>query len=389
MLKIIFWISLAIIFYTYIGYTLILWLFTLLKKKNKVKQLTDSELPEVTHVIAAYNERDIIPAKLENCQNLVYPPEKIQHLWITDGSDDGSEELLHNLPYTSVLHNTIRKGKTAALNRAMKQVSTPITVFSDANSMLHEMSIKNLVNALNEDNVGCAAGEKRIVSDKKDKATGAGEGFYWNYESIIKELESEFGSTMGAVGELYAIKTEHFCFPPENTILDDFVVSLNTARRGYKIKYVNNAFASEGASLNIREEMKRKTRIAAGGFQTLFAYPGLLNFLKHPSLSFQFFSHKVLRWFFVPISFIALFLINIAIVLLEENTSLFKILLILQLGFYLLTFIGFLIRNKTTKFKLIFLPYYISMMNYSQIAGLIRLIRGKQKAAWEKVNRTH
>lgn len=381
------WISLAIIFYTYLGYTIILWVFNLFKSKPTLTQLSDEELPHVTHVIAAYNEKNIIPEKIKNYQKLDYPSDKIVHLWITDGSDDGSPDILRNIPNTKVLHKANRKGKTAALNRAMKEVRSPITIFSDANSMLSEKSVRNLVNALHSEEVGCVAGEKRIISEKKDKAAGAGEGLYWNYEAIIKKLESGFNSTMGAVGELYAIKTKYYSFPPENTILDDFVVSLNTAQKGYKIKYVNNAFATEEASINIKEEMKRKIRIAAGGFQTLFTYPGLLNFFKHPGLSFQFISHKVLRWFFVPLSLVLLLLSNIYIVLIAQEVLLFDILLILQSVFYFLALIGLLFRNKVIKLKPIFLPYYISMMNYSQIAGLIRYLRGRQKVTWEKVSR--
>lgn len=388
MFKLLFWISLTIIFYAYIGYTVILWIFGIfIRKKESSGYNNEQDLPEVTHVIAAYNEIDVIPDKIENCLAINYPENKIKHLWVIDGSSDGSENILEETPDITYLHNSERKGKTAALNRAMPHVSTSITVFSDANSMLSGDSVKNLVKKLSEEKVGCVAGEKRIIKNNNTRASGAGEGLYWNYESVIKKLEARFGSTMGAVGELYAIKTSLYPFPPENTILDDFVVSLDIAQRGYKISYANNAIASEHASLNIREEMKRKIRIAAGGFQTFFRYPGLLNIFKHPRLSFQFFSHKVLRWLFVPVCLLLLLITNIFIVISGNTNSYFRLALIAQTLFYLLAFIGLLFRNKSIRLKMFFMPYYLLMMNYSQIAGFIRFVRKRQKVVWEKSSR--
>lgn len=386
MLKLYFWISLALIVYTYFGYTLIIWFFSLFRKVRKLTQVSDSELPEVTHIIAAYNEQAIIPQKIKNCNSLNYPANKITHLWVTDGSNDSSNTLLKNTPGIKLLHKPERKGKTAALNRAMQHVKTSYTVFSDANAMLSENAIRELVCKFDDPMTGCVAGEKKISTGSKEKAPGAGEGIYWNYESLIKKLESNFGSTMGAVGELYAIRTNLYSNPPENTILDDFVVSLGIAHRGFQIKYNAQACAEEFASKSIQEELKRKIRIAAGGFQALTKYPGLLNFFKHPKLSFQYLSHKVMRWLFVPLSLLGVLISNYYIVRLE-TTPLFEVFLMLQGIFYLFAFGGFLLRNTALKLKLFFLPYYILMMNYAQLAGLFRFIRGKQSAAWEKAVR--
>lgn len=386
MIELFFWISLVLIAYTYFGYTLLLWVLSIFKKSKKTIQKPDSELPEVTHIIAAYNEKRIIPQKIQNCKSLNYPKNKITHLWVTDGSTDGSDELLKSMKEVELLHEPERKGKTAALNRAMQHVQTSYTIFSDANSMLSENAIRELIQKFDSPVIGCVAGEKRITAEGREKAPGAGEGIYWNYESLIKKLESKFGSTMGAVGELYAIRTELFLPPPENTILDDFVVSLGIAHRGFQIKYNAKACAREHASNSIQEELKRKIRIAAGGFQTLTKYPGLLNFFKHPRLSFQYLSHKVMRWLMVPLSLLAVLFFNIYIVF-NNPTHIFELFLMLQALFYLFAFGGFLLRNTAMKLKIFFLPYYILMMNYAQLAGLFRYFRGKQSAAWEKSER--
>ncbi|MBN2487083.1 MAG: glycosyltransferase family 2 protein [Bacteroidales bacterium] len=387
MLILFFWITVLIIFYAYIGYTLLLRFFVLFKKKPHNLELTTVQLPEVTLLIAAYNEKDIIDRKIKNSGELYYPKEKLRQVWVTDGSTDGSNELLQQTKDITVLHVPERNGKTSAVNRAMETIKTPFTVLCDANTILAPQSVYKLISAFNSPEVGCVAGEKRIVSRLKDKATAAGEGFYWNYESLIKKLEASFGSTLGAAGELYAIRTNLYSPPPDNTILDDFVVSLSIADRGFKINYQPGAYAVEESSFNIAEEMKRKIRIAAGSFQVLFGMPSLLNFKKHFSLSYQYLSHKVLRWLIVPFSFPLAFFLNLALVFKHQSPRIYIILLVFQLIFYFFALLGSFLKEKSIRIKILFYPFYLLMMNYCIVLGLIRYLRKNQNAAWEKAKR--
>lgn len=382
-----FWILLGTILYTYAGYTLLLLIISWFKRPEKQNMLPEEELPHVTIVIAAYNEKDILEEKIKNSNQLNYPSDKLTHLWVTDGSTDGSEELLRTHSNLTVLHNNKRGGKMAAINRAMPQVKTPITVFCDANTMLHPDSIRWMAASLAEKNVGCVAGEKSIVNIKKDSAAGSGESSYWSYESYLKKLESKVGSTVGAAGELFALRTDLFEAPNADTVVDDFVITLRIAQNGYKIAYQPKAIASEKASFSIKEERKRKIRIAAGSFQVLFGMPELFNFFKHSMLSFQYLSHKVLRWLIVPIAIPILFLLNAAIVYTEPTNKLFQVLLALQLLFYLFVVIGILLNKKKIQLKFLFMPYYLVMMNHAIVLGFIRFIKGSQNAAWEKAKR--
>ncbi|MCG8700479.1 MAG: glycosyltransferase family 2 protein, partial [Bacteroidales bacterium] len=231
-----FWILLFIIFYAYVGYTLVL-LFLRIFITNKKRDINDELLPEVTLLIAAYNEKDFVHQKVSNTYELDYPKDKINVMWITDGSNDDTPNILKQYEDIVVLHEDERKGKTAAINRAMKHITTPITVFSDANTLLNKDAIKEIVSPFEDNKTGCVAGEKRIINKKHDSATGSGEGTYWQYESLIKTSESIVGSTMGAVGELFALRTELFVPVPDNSIIDDFVISLTIALKGYKIGY--------------------------------------------------------------------------------------------------------------------------------------------------------
>lgn len=188
-LKITFWVFLFIIFYTYIGYGILLYFLIKIKRTfkigNKVKIDTSYE-PEVTLFITAYNEKDYVEAKMKNTLKLEYPKEKLKIIWVTDGSDDGTPDLLKDFQQTTVHHLDNRNGKIGAMNRGMAFVKTPIVIFSDANTNLGKESIRRIVNLFNDPTVGCVSGEKRIVDKESDVAAGAGEGIYWKYESTLK-----------------------------------------------------------------------------------------------------------------------------------------------------------------------------------------------------------
>jgi cellulose synthase/poly-beta-1,6-N-acetylglucosamine synthase-like glycosyltransferase len=203
-------------------------------------------------------------------------------------------------------------------------------------------------------------------------------------------MDSELNSAVGAVGELFAIRRELFEEVETDTILDDFIISLRIASKGYKIAYSPNAYAEENASLNVKEELKRKIRIAAGGIQTLFRLGGLLNPFRFGFLSWQYFSHKVLRWTLAPISLFLLFFINAALVWKSgfyRILNFYTIFFYFQLLCYLLAFIGWYLENKKLSFKFLFIPYYFVTVNYAAIRGMFRYFRGKQSASWEKSQR--
>ncbi|MDA3955003.1 MAG: glycosyltransferase family 2 protein [Bacteroidales bacterium] len=356
-------------------------------KKNATYDSESIYEPEVTLFIAAYNELEFVNKKVENSFSLDYPKEKLHHIWVTDGSDDGTPQALSKFDNIRVIHNKERKGKIGALNRVIHFVKTPIVIFSDANSMINTDAVRQIVNEFRNSKVGCVAGEKRIAINNKDNAVNSGEGIYWKYESFIKKSESIINSTLGAAGELFAIRTNLYNKIEDDTILDDFIISLRIAQKGYRIKYAPNAFATEDASINIHEELKRKTRIAYGGFQTISRLPSLLNPFKNPLLTFQYISHKVFRWTLVPFSILILFFVNLFIAKNENWAGFYTILFLLQIIFYLFVLLGAIFQSKKINFKLLFAPYYLFVMNLSEIIGLFRFIRKNQSVNWERAKR--
>jgi cellulose synthase/poly-beta-1,6-N-acetylglucosamine synthase-like glycosyltransferase len=269
--KYVFWGIILLVFYSYFGYGLLLWLLLIFKKG---KTLHASEVfPDITFLVPAYNEWDFVDEKVKNGFSLDYPKEKVHFVWVTDGSDDGTPEKLKDYPEIQVFHSNERRGKTAALNRAIEMINTEIIICSDANTLLNKEALEEMVKLFANPEIGAVAGEKKVQKEENDDATGSGESFYWQYESWLKQLDATFYSSVAVVGELFAIRKVIFSPMPEDTLLDDFVLSLKTIEKGYKIGYAKNAYAMEKASASVREEMKRKIRIAAGGFQTVFRYP--------------------------------------------------------------------------------------------------------------------
>ncbi|MDN3585375.1 glycosyltransferase family 2 protein [Pedobacter aquatilis] len=383
-----FWISLFIVFYTFVGYGFLL--FFLVKIKRifvKEKLFTDQiELPTVTILVAAYNEEDIIEDKIKNTLELDYPKEKLQIIFITDGSSDSTPERIKHFSEIFLMHEDIRTGKMAAIKRAIPKVENEIIVFTDANTFLNKQAIKELIKHYQNKRVGAVAGEKRIMVDEFADASSAGEGFYWKYESYLKKWDYELYSNVGAAGELFSIRTNLYQPVEADSIIDDHMIAMRIAEKGYIIAYEANAYAMETASANTKEELKRKIRIAAGGLQSTLRLKKAANPFYYPLLTFQYISHRVLRWTITPFLLIAILLLNILIVA-ETDLILYKTILIAQVVFYILSLAGWFFESRNIKIKIFFIPYYFCVMNYAVIAGIFRYIRKNQSAAWEKSKR--
>jgi len=388
-MKLFFWILFFAVFYTYIGYAILLFFLTLFKKKQKIERVEDKnpEWPEVCLFITAYNEKNILEEKIKNCLSLDYPTEKLKVVFVTDGSNDGSDEMLKNVAGITVYHQAERHGKIHAMNRGMQFITSPIVVFTDANTTLNKESIKVIVSEFSDSRVGCVAGRKKVIDTIKSGAAETGEGLYWKFESWLKKKDAEFFSAVGAVGELFAIRTELFRSVSDDTILDDFIISLNILSEGYLLKYAPQAVASETASFNVHEEMKRKVRIAAGGMQTFLRMLHLLNPFKYGRLTFQYFSHKVTRWTFAPWCFFLMIPVNFIIVLLNPHQYLFTVIFSVQLLFYWAAVLGYIFDKLKLKLNVLFLPYYFTVINLATILGQFRYFLGAQSAAWDKVRR--
>lgn len=388
-----FWIGCAIVVYTYAGYGLLVYFWVHWRCPQYLQSpppLADNDLPPVTLIVAAYNEAAVLPAKLHNSLELDYPRDRLDIIFVTDGSDDGSERLLQGLPVPAdfqvrVLHQPRRQGKLAAVTRVMPAVTAPVTVFTDANAMLNREALRNIVKHYADLTTGAVAGEKRVHFAQTAGAEGVGEGIYWRYESTLKRLDAALYSVVGAAGELFSIRTALYQPAPLDTILEDFYYSLQIAMRGRRVAYAPDAYAVEGHSASLREEFKRKARNAAGGLQAIVRMPQLLNPWRHGVLSFQYVSHRVLRWTLAPLLLPIVFVANLA--LLATGSPLYAALMAAQGLFYGAAICGWLLEQLGVKIKLFYIPMYFCLMNYAVYAGALRLLRRRQGVVWEKVQR--
>jgi len=382
-----FWLSIFLVFYTFFGYGILLFFIVRLRillKGRRAIPNNGGNYPTLTLVVAAYNEEACMHEKIKNTLELEYPAGKAKFLFVTDGSTDSTPDIIAKCPQIKLMHKPGRSGKIAAMERAMHEVDTEIVVFTDANTTLNKKALINIARHYADPKVGAVSGEKRVNIEEVADAT-AGEGFYWKYESKLKTWDSELYSVVGAAGELFSVRTALYEPVQPDTILDDFMISLLVAKKGYRIIYEPAAYACESGSESIQEELKRKIRIAAGGIQSIVRLKALLNPFNNFVLCFQYVSHRVLRWTITPFLMILALLLNIPLAL--GGNKLYIVMLALQILFYCSSALGWLLEKRQVRIKALFIPYYFCMMNYAVIAGIRRYMLKKQAVTWEKAKR--
>ncbi len=369
-------VLLVLLFYTYLGYGLLAWSVSFFKQKRPLADPKD--WPGITLIVPAFNEAGWLHEKIQNCLNLQYPPEKLQILLITDGSNDGSE----SMPWPAqvqVLHQPQRAGKAAAINRAVPFAQFPIVVITDANTSLNPQALMALARPFSNPKVGGVSGEKMVRS--RPGMAQAQEGLYWKYESWLKRKDARLYTLVGAAGELFAFRASLFRNLETDAILDDFVLSVRIIEQGFKVDYASDAKASEDPSPSIAAEWKRKIRIAAGAFQSM---PRLRLFYKpfhYPLPWFQFFSRRLLRWLFAPWALLLFFALCL---LLTPSHFFWGLLAGLQIAFYGLALVGFLGHRSNALPALFKAPFYFVLMHAAIPVGCFRHLKGKQSALWDK-----
>jgi len=384
--QILFWVSLLLLLYIYIVYGLLVYILAQRKPGSAPGRQTNTELPSLTVLIPAFNEAAVIGGKIRNTLSLRYPREKFRVLIITDGSTDGTEQIVRAFPQVDLLHEAERLGKAAAINRAMQDITSDLVVLTDANTLLNEEALLQLVQSFKNPAIGAVSGEKLVVSSGAEELSSEGEGLYWKYESFLKQNDARLHSIVGAAGELLALRTNLFTPLEPDTVLDDFILSMRICEAGYRVAYQPDARAVEAGSFNLAEEQKRKIRIAAGGFQALGRLSKSWEYRNNLLLFFQFFSHRVLRWVAAAPALILLALSTIYLVV-KGAGGVYELAGLVQLLFYGLAVIGWLGARTNTKWPIVYIPYYFVFMHWAILAGLIKYLTGGTDARWEKANR--
>jgi cellulose synthase/poly-beta-1,6-N-acetylglucosamine synthase-like glycosyltransferase len=375
--EIIFGLSAFLIFYTYAGYPMLLYL--LAKACNRTVQ-KKSIFPTVSLIIAAYNEEDGIEDKIKNSLNLNYPCDAIEIIVASDGSTDSTNSIVQRYaPKGIKLLCLPRQGKLLALNETIMHSHSDILVFSDANTLFDPQAIKNLVANFADPQVGGVCGNQRYTEPAVQDNTSRGELLYWNYDKWLKTMESLTGSIVSADGAIYAIRRQLYRKPMSPYVVDDFAISTAVIEQGHRLVFDSEAIGYEKPMDRAQDEFSRKLRIVNHGLMGLLMRRKLLNPLRYGIYSLILFSHKLLRRL-VP--FFLIFLL-IASVSLSSEAFFYKYAAMAQVIFYMLAAIGFTVRKKSIgRWKLLYIPFFYCLANVAAFWAILGLLAGKRIQVW-------
>jgi poly-beta-1,6-N-acetyl-D-glucosamine synthase len=329
-----FWLSFLFICYVYFGYPSLLALMRRVMSRPIKKAYLE---PRVSIVIAAYNERERLEKKIQNCLSLDYPREKLQIIISLDGSTDGSEFLLRGFASQgiTVVRSRSHRGKPSALNAAMLRATGEIVVFADVRQTFHPAAIRELVANFADERVGAVSGEL-ILRDEHQAEAATDVGIYWRYEKAIRSIESDIHSVPGATGAIYAIRREFYVPLPENTLIDDVLIPMRIVVGGKRAVLDPAAKAYDTVACCPNAEFGRKVRTLTGNYQLLTQLPELLVPWRNP-IWFQFLSHKVGR-LLVPYALLMLFVSNLFL-----PRGVYAMTLLLQVMWYTSAGVGYLL----------------------------------------------
>lgn len=375
----IFWTSLGVLTYTFLGYPCLM----LLLGKAFPKPITSvpsNVPPDVSVVLIAHNEVDRLEARIRNLLDTGYPPNLLEVIIVSDASTDGTSELFEKLagvePRITLVTLAKRSGKPAGLNHGVRQARSEIVVFADARQRFESETIPNLVRPFSDGKVGAVSG--KLAIEPSESGTGAGTDLYWKLETQLRRSEAAYDSVIGCTGAVYAIRRSLFKELPADTLLDDVVIPMRAAMQGFRVVFEENALAWDPQPLSRERERLRKKRTLAGNFQMLMRYPGWLLPVKN-RLWWQLISHKYLR-LTAPV-FLGLSLLSCLPLL---HLALYQGLFFAQCAFYLAAGLGMVwspSRPAVVR-RLFSIPAAFLFLNWMVIRGLGAYLRNEFSRGW-------
>jgi glycosyltransferase involved in cell wall biosynthesis len=370
-------ISLFIPLYVYLGYPLML---ILLDKLVPGKSLNIANItPTVSFLVSCYNEVDVIELKIRNCFELDYPQHLIELIFISDGSDDGTDEKIKKYENDSLklIRQEGRLGKTMGLNLGLAKAQGEIVVFSDANAMYEKNALKMLVRNFHDTSVGYVVGAA-IYQDETESGAGTNENAYWKYEIFLKKIESKLHSVVGGDGAIYAIRKSLY-EPLDKEDINDFVNPLQIIAKGYRGIFDADAICYEQTAGDFDREGKRKQRIVNRSFSGLMKNKAVLNPLKYGFYSLELLSHKLLRWL-IPF-FLLLAAIGV-VILAHLEIKVFQWGLLLGILFTWSILLGKFLKDWAECPSLLLIPYYFYLVNLNSLKGILQSLRGNVQITW-------
>lgn len=379
--QIIWGISLTALFYTYIGYPLLVYLVSLISPREIKRQKIE---PMVTVLITAYNEEKDIREKLENTLQIDYPKEKLEILVASDGSTDKTDEIVKEFTAQGVklFRQEGRVGKTTTQNNAVEQSTGEIILFSDATTMYQPNVLQEILPSFADETIGCVAG-KLIYVDSKQTTIGTGAKSYWNYETFLKEAESRACSLIGASGCLYAVRHQAYK-PMYAEACSDFLIATVMYEQGLRTVYEPKAICIEETNNKSDKEMKMRVRVISQTFTDLWRNRKMMNPFRSGFYAIELISHKLFRYA-VPFFLLLLFISN---AFLAFHSLTFQLIFLLQLGFYAMALMAWFVERNGVRLGVLAIPLYFSLANLASLIGFYKFLRGERYARWEPIRET-
>jgi cellulose synthase/poly-beta-1,6-N-acetylglucosamine synthase-like glycosyltransferase len=375
--QIILWGSVFLIFWAYFGYFIALVIIAKIYQKKIVK---DDSHPAISFIVTAYNEELRIGRKIENTLALDYPKDKMEIIFVSDGSTDKTSEIVSTYADKGIklLALPVRHGKHHGQHEAIKIATGEIIVFTDATTYLNPDAVNKLVRGFADPSIGCISGEDFVETDELESA---GEGAYVKYEMKLRSLETKVANLVGVSGCFFALRK-----PLTDTwysdLSSDFYLPILTHMNGYRVILESEAICRYAALKDPEKEFQRKVRTIVNGMAVLDRLKKILNPFRYGIFSLQMISHKIIRWS-VPAALVLIFICNIPLV---ENSPFYYSLFSLQVAFYTLALMAYVIKplRKIILFKI---PLFFVTVNYSIFIAWLKFLSGRRYVTWESTKR--
>lgn len=378
---VLFWTALAMIFYVYAGYPLLLWLLGMVKRRYATP--TSSVTPRLSLIISAYNEEGVIREKIQNSLGLAYPGGLLEIIVASDGSTDRTATIAAEYASRGVKVGdfAVRRGKNGTLNVVVPQTTGDIIVFTDANGKYQKDALHKLVRHFADPRVGCVCGELLYVS-ASDNLVAKGYDVYWRFDQQLKRFESRLGCLLGANGSIFAIRKELYEQLPGD-VCNDMVLGILIAARGHRVIYDPEAISLEAGSHNAQEELDRRSRIIGRGLLGVrMVLPAVLRGGR-PLLLWELLSRKFLRYC-TPFFFLTLGLANAFL-----WHGIYAWTLAAQGLFYGGALASFALRRVGVQLRVLSVPHYFVLGNLAALQGWMKVFSGRDLSRWETVARTY
>jgi cellulose synthase/poly-beta-1,6-N-acetylglucosamine synthase-like glycosyltransferase len=375
--RVAFGLAAALLFYVYAGYPLLLALIGLFVRRHRPAA---GYTPRISVLIAAYNEEEAIERKIQQTLALEYPKEKLEVLVLSDCSTDRTDEIVKAFPDSRVrlVRMPERRGKTFAQNVGVKEAAGEVIIFSDATAIYHPKALLYLACNYYDFTVGAVSGRYQYFDPGEQSPTGLGSMAFWNYENLIKKMQSRIRTITGCCGCIYSVRKEAYTELPAD-IISDLVQPLQAIRKGYRVVFEDRALAYEETTQSTSEEFSMRVRVVTRAMRGLLSVSDLLKPWKFAWPAFQLWSHKIMRWI-VPLFLIVLLIANLALI----DLPFYKFTLAVQLFFYAAALLNILVPLHR-QWKPLGIPLFFCTLNAAALVSMFEICRGRKYVTWQTV----